>query len=280
MLRRGKKDHDRLVCVHPGAGTIACYARIADALPEVTTYGIQHAAICGITEAGQTVSEIAEHYLELVVDAEPSGPYWLAGWSTGGLIAYEMATMLRAKGIRVDHLMLFDVYAAPQHSASMLGSSDAELAYHSFESPALDLEQMKALDRDTMLNYVIEHAKQQQVVPVDFNLLQARRFLDAMRSSLSACFSYEPKPYDGQVTLFRAAESDSEDNDATLGWGKYLSVEPNVVVVPGNHATMFSPPNIWTLIGEITRIARDTGSHSLLSSVQVDADAVFKTAQP
>jgi thioesterase domain-containing protein len=41
---------------------------------------------------------------------QASGPYHLAGWSLGGVVAYEMAQQLRRAGEEVDFLGLIDSY--------------------------------------------------------------------------------------------------------------------------------------------------------------------------
>ncbi|MEZ6117503.1 MAG: thioesterase domain-containing protein [Pirellulaceae bacterium] len=39
---------------------------------------------------------------------QPCGPYRLAGWSFGGLVAYEMARQLKANGHEVSELVIID----------------------------------------------------------------------------------------------------------------------------------------------------------------------------
>ena len=55
-----------------------------------------------------TVKDIAANLVEAVCASEVEAPYHLAGWSHAGLIAYEMARQLRARGKHVALLMLFD----------------------------------------------------------------------------------------------------------------------------------------------------------------------------
>ena len=55
----------------------------------------------------QGIEEPAE-YLRRIRDVQPEGPYHLAGWSLGGLLAYQVAGLLAAAGERVALLALLD----------------------------------------------------------------------------------------------------------------------------------------------------------------------------
>jgi acetoacetyl-CoA synthetase len=57
----------------------------------------------------RTIPEVAEHAVTRLRAVQSSGPYSLLGYSFGGLVAYEMATVLRAAGERISYLGLIDV---------------------------------------------------------------------------------------------------------------------------------------------------------------------------
>jgi thioesterase domain-containing protein len=59
------------------------------------------------------VPELANRYVEELLEARPEGPYVLAGGCSAGVVAFEMAQQLRAAGAGVPLLMLFDVYFPP-----------------------------------------------------------------------------------------------------------------------------------------------------------------------
>ena len=52
--------------------------------------------------------EMAADYVAVIRGIQPTGPYYLAGWSTGGIFAYAMAVLLRQQGAAVAPLVLFD----------------------------------------------------------------------------------------------------------------------------------------------------------------------------
>jgi amino acid adenylation domain-containing protein/FkbM family methyltransferase len=56
----------------------------------------------------ETIEEMAARLIELIREAQPKGPYRLAGWSFGGLLVYEVAQQLRERGARVEFVGLLD----------------------------------------------------------------------------------------------------------------------------------------------------------------------------
>jgi pimeloyl-ACP methyl ester carboxylesterase len=54
---------------------------------------------------------MATRYLRVLRKVQPSGPYFLGGYSMGGIVAYEMARRLLAEGDKVGLLALLDTYS-------------------------------------------------------------------------------------------------------------------------------------------------------------------------
>uniref|UniRef100_UPI000B2E4838 non-ribosomal peptide synthetase n=1 Tax=Streptomyces graminilatus TaxID=1464070 RepID=UPI000B2E4838 len=104
-------DLDPLFLVHPVGGNVLCYRALAAALgPDRPVYGL---TAPGLTVSDEeivpaTVPELAAAHLTALREVRPHGPYHLAGWSLGGLLAYEMAHQLRAVGEEVATLTLLD----------------------------------------------------------------------------------------------------------------------------------------------------------------------------
>ncbi|MCZ6671887.1 MAG: amino acid adenylation domain-containing protein [Verrucomicrobia bacterium] len=55
-----------------------------------------------------TLSSLADRYLEEILVAQPTGPFYLGGFSLGGTIAHQIACKLQAKGHEVAKLYLLD----------------------------------------------------------------------------------------------------------------------------------------------------------------------------
>ncbi|MCX7362310.1 MAG: AMP-binding protein, partial [Alphaproteobacteria bacterium] len=99
-----------LFCVHAVAGDLLAYRALARHLGEERPfYGLRAPGIASGAHPG-TIEGLATLYLGAIRAVQPAGPYRLAGWSMGGLIAYEMARQLQQAGERVASLALIDSY--------------------------------------------------------------------------------------------------------------------------------------------------------------------------
>ncbi|MFE8938111.1 amino acid adenylation domain-containing protein [Streptomyces sp. NPDC007872] len=105
-------DLPPLFLVHPVGGNVLCYRPLAAALrPGRPVYGLAAPGLTAATpdDTGHAgVPELAAAHVAALRTVRPHGPYHLAGWSLGGLLAYEMAHQLRADGEEVATLALLD----------------------------------------------------------------------------------------------------------------------------------------------------------------------------
>src|SRR5439155_3030130 len=67
-----------------------------------------------------SVSDVAANLVEALCASDVGGPYYLAGWSAAGVIAYEMARQLRSRDKEVSLLTLFDTNS-PEYLRSFQG---------------------------------------------------------------------------------------------------------------------------------------------------------------
>ena len=63
------------------------------------------------------VRQLANHYVQLISKVQRHGPYFLGGYSYGGLLAYEMASILTERNQRVEFVAMIDTFPWSPHSA-------------------------------------------------------------------------------------------------------------------------------------------------------------------
>src|SRR5262249_28693274 len=98
-----------LFCIHPAGGLCWCYIGLVQHLPaDCPVYGVQDRIYSQREKMPATVAEMAADYIAQIRRVQPTGPYSLAGWSFGGIVAYEMATRLQEIGEEVTFLALVD----------------------------------------------------------------------------------------------------------------------------------------------------------------------------
>src|SRR5690606_35017151 len=101
-----------LFCLHPAGGLSWCYGALARALPTPrTVHGLQAAALALDGQApADSLAALAQTYADRVLALQAEGPYHLAGWSVGGILAQAVAAELQARGRPVGAVALLDAY--------------------------------------------------------------------------------------------------------------------------------------------------------------------------
>ncbi len=241
-----------LFCIHPGGGNVLSYFDLSHELgSDQPFYGLQSIGLNGEAEPLTCIEDMATHYLEEIQSVQPQGPYNLAGWSFGGIVAYEIAQQLYAKGHQVSFLGLLDTYepsAAPQDT-----QDDASLLVSMFIGLiVLSEDHLRQLDLDGQLQYIVDQGKKSNFLPPDYGLQQARYLFQVYKCNQQAEQHYCPQPYIGDISLFVASEATlATPNDPTMGWSKLVTGGIEVYTVPGTHQTMVQKPNVHELAKQL-----------------------------
>lgn len=97
-----------LFCMHGAGGNVLMYRELVPYLDaDRPLYGLQAVGLDGGAPITR-LQEMATLYLDHMRQVQPKGPYFLLGLSVGGLIAVEIAEILRAQGEEVAILVLID----------------------------------------------------------------------------------------------------------------------------------------------------------------------------
>ncbi|MFK7935305.1 MAG: alpha/beta fold hydrolase, partial [Saprospiraceae bacterium] len=95
--------------VHGGGLHVLFYQTLVQHLgDDQPVYALQARGLNGDEEPLDRIEDMAAHYLSEIQELNPEGPYHFAGYSLGGLIAWEMAKQVREQGKQVGLLALFD----------------------------------------------------------------------------------------------------------------------------------------------------------------------------
>ena len=98
-----------LFLVHGWGGDVFVFLELAKLLPpDQPSYGIQAVGLDGKSARHTTVEGMAASYVKEIISFQQDGPIYLAGFSMGGVIAYEIAQQLNRLGRRVALLALLD----------------------------------------------------------------------------------------------------------------------------------------------------------------------------
>lgn len=99
---------NHLFMVPDGSGSATSYTEISDVGSNWAVWGLFSPFMRSPEEFKCGVYGMASKFIEEMRRRQPTGPYSLAGWSAGGVIAYEIVVQLTKVGERVDNLIIID----------------------------------------------------------------------------------------------------------------------------------------------------------------------------
>jgi thioesterase domain-containing protein/acyl carrier protein len=114
LLRKEPENNNHMFLIHDGTGEVESYASFCNRLDMGFNYwGIRADRLENHKPLKQTVKGIAQKYVQKMQTVQPlgSGPYYIAGWSVGGVIAFEMARQLEKQHQDIAFLGLVDAPA-------------------------------------------------------------------------------------------------------------------------------------------------------------------------
>ncbi|WP_186174202.1 amino acid adenylation domain-containing protein [Burkholderia gladioli] len=220
----------------------------------IPVYGLPPLAL-GETQP-RTLEAIAARFVAMMRGIQPEGPYRVAGWSFGGLIAYEIATQLLAQGQEIEFLGVFDTTLPPAatefdaHRIALVTLySFAMNNFSDFDAGSIDFE--GATDIGLLIDTLVQaiEARREAGRPLwhlSYETARENRlFLERLVAHGAAMSSWRPRPAPLRMHVFAAADASITPLEGhaalpeALGWEALLQREAiEVVAVPGNHETI------------------------------------------
>ncbi|MCP4156289.1 MAG: hypothetical protein GY757_51730 [bacterium] len=112
VLLRKTPGNKHLFLVHDGSGEVDGYVEFCMNLDKGFNYwGLKGPLIESCAPTNITIEELAANYTKKIKKVQKHGPYYIAGWSIGGTIAFEMARQLEENDDETEFLALFDTSA-------------------------------------------------------------------------------------------------------------------------------------------------------------------------
>ncbi|CAL5868710.1 uncharacterized protein PFLUO_LOCUS2937 [Penicillium psychrofluorescens] len=106
---------------HPGVGEILIFLALAQHFPDRPIYAMRPRGFNPGDETFKDLSDLHTTYYEALKKKQPTGPYAMAGYSYGGMVAFEIAKKIEADGDEVKFLGCFDL---PPHIKQVMNRLD------------------------------------------------------------------------------------------------------------------------------------------------------------
>lgn len=246
----GKKTP--LYIIHGANHQVLLFDALAQSLDkDQPVYGLQSRGLDGNTEPHNSIDAMATDYIEEIIASNPNGPYALAGFSYGGIVAYEMARQLKARGKEVTILAQFDTYIFPSYYHSNPLKKKALSITYSFGKMGYLLFNMFSSKKNFIRRCNLIKL---QVKGLYLKLKYGKAKQYEMQFNLSsklpenhhiATSNYTIRPQNIVIDLFRAKEEINFVHDPKfLGWKKINIKGIRKHMIPGNHLDMFEKGNV------------------------------------
>jgi aspartate racemase len=235
-------------------GTVFCFRELAGMLnPDRPTHGLPFPGFDeGDTVILDEVESIAKTLIERIRQSYPKGPYYLCGYSMGGVVAYEMARQLTQANESVPFVGLLDSRTPPAKEKKPI-----------LERASLHWGELRTLRGRERLQFIRRASRRvlTRLQPEPRKDVQQRIFkgtnpvserLTRVRvATKKALNQYSPQTFDGGVTLFKCEKVPHwfafQKTDELRGWGDLALGGVTVEEIPGYHLEIFEPHNVGGL---------------------------------
>lgn len=237
-----------LFLVHGLYGNVLCFRALAQALaPSQPVYALQAIGLTGEETPRDRVEDLAARYLAELEAVLPDGPILLAGYSFGGMVAWEMASRLLASGRDVGLVALVDAVSSMVHQSVAPFLHSVPIRVQRADGRG---EEHFALDVFVSSPRGSTEPEAWALRPISSDA----HFAAVARAALTATRRYLPPRLDARVALLRARGGSSRlAYELRYGWGSLVDGSFCVHDVPGDHATILSPPWVASLAAALRR---------------------------
>ena len=255
-----------LFLIHSHGGNVLEYYPLANHLDkDQPVYALQARGLDGNIPKNESLEQIASAYLKEIRTLQSEGPYFLGGFCFGGLVALEAAQQLQAAGQKVALVVMMQT-THPGAPAFAPGSSSANRWWHR-AAKRIDLERDNLLQRG--FGYFGDRLRRTRDVmqartQIAFDKKMSNGNGHKTRASMAyilellgmehdrAFMNYVPRPYNGDVLLFRASKQlPGLLTDPSLGWKPVITGHLEIRELPGHQQNILVEPRVARLAEEL-----------------------------
>jgi aspartate racemase len=255
-----------LFLIHSHGGNVLEYYPLANHLDkDQPVYALQARGLDGNIPKNESLEQIASAYLKEIRTFQSEGPYFLGGFCFGGLVALEAAQQLQNAGQKVALVVMIQT-THPGAPSFAPGSGSANRWWHR-TAKRIDLERDNLLQRG--FGYFGDRLRRTRDVmqartQIAFDRKMSNGNGQKTRASMAyilellgmehdrAFMNYVPRPYKGDVLLFRASKQlPGMLADRSLGWKPVIKGHLEIRELPGHQQNILVEPRVVRLAEEL-----------------------------
>ncbi len=210
------------------------------------------------------LEKIARDMVSVLVERQPRGPYYLAGFCCEAVFAYEVARQLMMYGHEVGLLVFVEPFVPSESAAARLATASKRIlfrmAFRSKELYRMGIGELPryARSRWNGLKTMIAEARWRKSARSKVRNRQSGS-LEMTQVVFLAASSYRPKPLDCPTVIFHCKDWPMlSAGDPYFGWRKFLKGPSATIEIPGDHTGMFHDPVVGVLAEKLKACLADT----------------------
>jgi thioesterase domain-containing protein len=253
--------------VHPAGGNVLCYRELAELLGR-PCYAFQAPGPAVGHTPLDRIGDLAAEYLRVLRQVRPHGPYLIGGWSSGGVIAFEMAHQLEQLGEAVGNVTVIDAPApvAPRTvddgKVLLWFLQDLDVGFDPSRVDAAMTRELLALPEQDRLDAALALVRDLGTDDPPLDPASMAPTLAVFRGVIRACNLYRAPRITADITVVRARQGGvGEFCDNPLadtpdwGWASLTTGRTVATVVVGTHYSLLRHPQVTAVAEAIARYA-------------------------
>ncbi len=247
VLLKPSENESPLFCVHPLGGNLFDYQTLSKILDvHRPIYGLQPRGIDGKQQPLDRIEDMADYFIQSIQTIQPQGPYFISGYSFGGIVAFDIARQLTERGEKVAFLGLVDI------RCPVIAEIDTPFR----QWIDIQLDRMRKLTIKQQFEYIYEklfkpksHVYRDEIVAALSDLdIFTPELVKVLDCNVQAAKEYQPQTFAGKATLFWSEYQDWYiKKHPTLGWGDLVVDGLDIQRIPGSHTTLMQEPHVRVL---------------------------------
>ena len=250
--------------IHPGIGEILVFLSLAQHFSDRPIFGLRARGFNRGEVPFKDLTDIVATYLLAIKRKQPHGPYAMAGYSYGSVLAFEIAKLLEANGDQVGFLGSFNL---PPHikermrrldwTAGLLPISHFSRLISESRSEQL-VDSLRPLQREEQVEKVLGESNQQRCAELSLSKSSLMTWMEVAWSLQKIGWEYDPSGMEAHFDVFycqplkMVARTRKEYREEKLSrWMDFVGEEFRFHEVDGEHYTMIAPEHVlkfqWVL---------------------------------
>ncbi|MEM9272243.1 MAG: amino acid adenylation domain-containing protein [Cyanobacteria bacterium P01_F01_bin.143] len=252
-----------LFCIHPVGGQVMAYKHLANCLGnDRPIYGLQSCAINDPNQEYKSIEEMAIAYTQEIRQQREQGPYYLLGWSLGGVLAVNIAQQLEQQQQQVAFVGLVDSFLISENISLEEQDPFVELAsvfggefvtaitnLEASQQQALREKLVKLSSRDR-LQHILTWGQSKNILTHDISLDVLQKQLTLTEIHRKLLSGHSPPKITTKLNIWWAGDRLGLRVSHT-DWGEYTTGDSYSKTLTGNHFSIVRPPQVAMLAREL-----------------------------